>query len=374
MVSVIAQDKEAAAFAPAVVVITGGAGFIGGTLVRWLLATYPDLRVVTYDSLTYAGNLDSLADVFATHGPRGDGRHYFVKADVCDAAALSAVLDGKATETGGTRVVPTADAMAHLAAESHVDRSILGPAEFINTNVVGTQVVLECVRGTLDRSPRPFRMLHVGTDEVYGDLGPQDVASVEDSPIKPSSPYAASKASADHLIGAWHRTFGTPVLLTRCGNNYGPYQFPEKLIPLVITRALAGASIPVYGDGMQIRDWIHAEDHARALWTVLTRGTLGRTYNVSAGEQRTNREVITSILRQLGRPESLMTRVVDRLGHDRRYALDNMRITFELGWRAEHSWDDGISATVRWFEANREWWGRVTSEAYRAAEALYLTS
>lgn len=368
------RDTQPRQFVPATVVITGGAGFIGGTLVRWLLANDPDVRVITYDSLTYAGNLDSLAEVFAQHGAHGDGRHYFIKGDICDPVTLAAVIDGTGTESGTERRVPRADAIIHLAAETHVDRSILGPAAFITTNVVGTQVVLECVRSSLDHAPRPFRMLHVGTDEVYGDLEPADAAWTEDSPIKPSSPYAASKAAADHLIGAWHRTFGTPVLLTRCGNNYGPFQFPEKLIPLVITRALAGTPIPVYGDGMQIRDWIHAEDHARALWAVLTRGMLGRTYHVSAGEQRTNREVIIGILRQLGQPESLMSRVTDRLGHDRRYALDNTRITDELGWRAKHRWEDGIGATVRWYDAEREWWGRVTSEAYRTAEALYLTS
>lgn len=367
-------ETNAAEFVPATVAITGGAGFIGGTLVRWLLANKPDLRVVTYDALTYAGNLDSLAEVFTRHGPHGDGRHYFVKGDVCDPVALSTVLNGGGTETGAGRAIPRADAIIHLAAETHVDRSILGPAAFITTNVVGTQVVLECVRASLDSAARPFRMLHVGTDEVYGDLEPGEAAWTDDAPLKPSSPYAASKASADHLIGAWHRTFGTPLILTRCGNNYGPYQFPEKLIPLVITRALADKPIPVYGDGMQVRDWIHAEDHARALWAVLTRGTLGRAYNVSAGEQRTNREVITSILAQLGRSESLMRRVTDRLGHDRRYALDSTRITTELGWHANYAWQDGIAATVRWYETERKWWERVTSEAYRAAEALYLRS
>ncbi len=359
-------------FTPDTVVITGGAGFIGGTLVRWLLANTPDVRVVTYDALTYAGNLDSLAPVFSRHGAHGDGRHYFVKGDIRDAELLASVLNGSGKETGTDRPVPRADAIMHLAAESHVDRSILGPAEFISTNVVGTQVVLESVRQTLTEAPRTFRMLHVGTDEVYGDLEPSEAAWTEDALIRPSSPYAASKASADHLVNAWHRTFGTPVLITRCGNNYGPYQFPEKLIPLVTTRAMAGSTIPVYGDGMQVRDWIHAEDHARALWAVLTRGALGRTYHVSAGEQKNNREVITSILRQVGQPEALMTRVTDRLGHDRRYALDNRRIVTELGWQPTIRWDDGIAQTVRWYQENREWWGRVTSEAYRAAEALYL--
>ncbi len=359
-------------FAPATVMITGAAGFIGGTLVRWLLANNPDVRVVTYDALTYAGNLDSLAGVFATHSAHGDGRHFFVKADICDAESFSAVLDGRGRETGTNRPIPPADAIIHLAAESHVDRSIMGPAAFITTNVVGTQVILESVRRSLDTAPRPFRMLHVGTDEVYGDLELGDAPWTEEEPLKPSSPYAASKASADLLIGAWRRTFGLPLLLTRCGNNYGPYHFPEKLIPLVITRAMAGSSIPVYGDGMQVRDWIHAEDHARALWAVLTRGELGRTYHVSAGEQKSNRDVITSILQQLGQPESLMTRVTDRLGHDRRYALDNGRITSELGWQPAIRWDEGIAQTVRWYQENREWWGRVASEAYRAAEALYL--
>lgn len=364
--------KTPASFAPQTVLITGGAGFIGGTLVRWLLANHPTLRVVTYDSLTYAGNLESLAEVFARHGAHGDGRHYFVKGDVCNPSLFERVLSGRGTETASSRPVPFADAVIHLAAETHVDRSIMGPAVFITTNVVGTQVILESVRRSLEASPRPFRLLHVGTDEVYGDLEPGEAPWTEESPIKPSSPYAASKAAADHLVNAWHRTYGLPVMITRCGNNYGPYQFPEKLIPLTITRAMAGSAIPVYGDGLQVRDWIHAEDHARALWAVLTRGTVGRTYHVSARGERTNRDVITSILRQVGQPESLMTRVTDRLGHDRRYALDNTRLTTELDWAPQHSWDDGIAETVRWYQDNREWWGRVTSEAYRAAESLYL--
>jgi dTDP-glucose 4,6-dehydratase len=354
------------------VIVTGGAGFIGGTLVRWLLANEPSLRVVTYDSLTYAGNLESLAGVFASHGSAADGRHYFVKGDICDRTLLASVIDGRANETPTGRLVPRADAIIHLAAETHVDRSILGPSAFIRTNIVGTEAVLECVRQSLDRAPRPFRMLHVGTDEVYGDLKPSAPACTEESPLEPSSPYAASKAGADHLVRAWHRTFGVPVLLTRCGNNYGPYQFPEKLIPLVITRALRDAPIPMYGDGLQIRDWIHAEDHVRALWTVLTHGALGRTYNVSAGEQRTNHEVVSTILAQLEKPVSLITPVTDRLGHDRRYALDSRRLVTELGWRPSRQWESAIAETVRWYQTNGEWWTRVTTEAYRTARALYL--
>ncbi len=362
----------ASAFTPSTVVITGGAGFIGGTLVRWLLASQPDLRVVSYDALTYAGNLESLADVLFQHGAHGDGRHFFVKGDVRDGAALGAVLSGAGKETATGRAIPAADAAIHCAAETHVDRSILGPAVFVETNVVGTQVVLESVRRTLEDHPRPFRMLHVGTDEVYGDLAPTDAPWTEESPLRPSSPYAASKAAADHLVNAWHRTYGTPTLITRCGNNYGPYQFPEKLIPLAITRAMADASIPVYGDGLQKRDWIHAEDHAQALWTVLTRGTMGRTYHVSAGEQRSNREIIGFILEQLGKPTSLMARVTDRPGHDRRYALDASRLRTELNWCPAHTWSDGLSQTVRWYAANRPWWEHVLSEAYRAAEQMYL--
>lgn len=363
-----------ATFAPRTVVVTGGAGFIGGTLVRWLLANHPDVQVVTYDALTYAGNLESLADVFARHGAQGDGRHWFVKGDICDQALLQDVISGRGTETGTGRRVPTADAIVHCAAETHVDRSILGPAVFITTNVVGTQVVLECVRRTLDEAPRPFRLLHVGTDEVYGDLHPTDAPWTEASPLKPSSPYAASKAAADHLVQAWHRTYGVPALITRCGNNYGPYQFPEKLIPLVITRALGDSNIPVYGDGMQVRDWICAEDHVRALWTVLTRGRLGEVYHVSAGEQRTNREIIGVVLEELGKPESLMTRVTDRLGHDRRYALDASKLRTELGWEPAHSWRDAMGQTVAWYVAHRRWWEHVLNEAYRAAEAMYLRS
>jgi dTDP-glucose 4,6-dehydratase len=285
---------------------------------------------------------------------------------------MSNVLNGAATETGTGRPIPSADAVIHLAAETHVDRSILGPAAFVRTNIIGTEVVLECVRASIEAAPRPFRLLHVGTDEVYGDLEPDAAPWTEDSPLRPSSPYAASKASADHLVGAWHRTFDVPVLLTRCGNNYGPYQFPEKLIPLVITRALVDATIPVYGDGLQTRDWIHADDHVRALWTVLTRGQIGRTYHVSAGEQRTNREVIGTILAQLGKSESLMARVTDRLGHDRRYALDNRRLVTELGWRPTHGWMAGIASTIGWYQQNANWWERVRSEAYHTAETLYL--
>jgi len=350
--------SERAAFRPGCVLVTGGAGFIGSNLIRWILREETGIRVVNLDLLTYAGNLESLDDV------ERDSRYRFVRGDIGDAELVARLLAGD----GG----PAVDAVLHLAAESHVDRSILGPAVFVETNVRGTLTLLEATRTELDRQPRPFRFLQVSTDEVYGSLGPADPPFTEATPLAPRSPYAASKAGADHLVHAYVETFGLPAVITRCSNNYGPYQFPEKLIPLMITRALRDESLPVYGDGLQVRDWIHVDDHAHALWTVLTRGVPGSVYNVGGGNEVPNLEIVRAILRLLGKPDSLIRHVTDRAGHDRRYAMNAGRLRAELGWTQRHALEDGLAATVAWFLEHRTWWERVLTEAYRAAAALYL--
>jgi dTDP-glucose 4,6-dehydratase len=360
-------------FRPRAVLVTGGAGFIGSNLVRWLLETEPDLLVVTLDLLTYAGNLESLADVTAAHGPAGDGRHFFVRGDIRDAALVAGLLAGGRSEDGSGRPLPRPDAVLHLAAESHVDRSILGPAEFVSTNVQGTLVLLEAARAELSARPRDFRFVNVSTDEVYGSLGAADPPFTERTPLAPNSPYSASKTGADCLVRAYAETFRLPCLTTRCSNNYGPYQFPEKLIPLMITRALADAVLPVYGDGGNVRDWLHVRDHAAAIWAVCTRGRLAdAVYNIGGESEVPNLTVVRTILRILGKPESLIRYVTDRPGHDRRYAMDITRISERLGWRPTYDFERGLRETVAWYVENRQWWERVRSEAYRASNALYL--
>ena len=359
-------------FEPETVLVTGGAGFIGSNLVRWLLH-HTQAQVVNLDLLTYAGNLDSLADVFAEHGADGSGRHYFVHGDVRDAALVSRLLAGGGTETSTGRIVPPPQAILHLAAESHVDRSILGPAEFVSTNVQGVMTLLECVRAELDERPRPFRFVNVSTDEVYGSLEQSDTPFTEAHPLRPNSPYAASKAGGDCLVRAYARTFGVPCLTTRCSNNYGPHQFPEKLIPLMITRALGDRPLPVYGDGLNVRDWLHVDDHVAALWLVCTRGRLeDDVYNIGGGCEITNLELVKRLLDLLGRPRSLIRYVPDRPGHDRRYATDITRIRTRLGWSPARGFDVGLCATVAWYLDNQAWWERVQAEAYRASQALYL--
>ncbi|GAC1614249.1 MAG: dTDP-glucose 4,6-dehydratase [Gemmatimonadaceae bacterium] len=355
-------------FLPRVVLITGGAGFIGSNLVRWILGTQPDISVVNLDALTYAGNLESLADVDARHGEAGDSRYTFIRGDIRDAELVGALLAGGQKPQG-----PAPDAILHLAAESHVDRSILGPAEFVATNVQGTLNLLECARRELADRPRAFRFINVSTDEVYGSLSSTEPAFTERNPLRPNSPYSASKAGADCLVRAYTETFGLPCITTRCSNNYGPYQFPEKLIPLMITRALGGQPLPVYGDGRNVRDWLHVEDHASAIWRVCTHGRVDdEVYNIGGNAEKPNIDVVRLLLRELGRPESLITYVNDRLGHDRRYAMDNTRITTRLGWRPAHTFEAGIKETVAWYLSNEQWWRRVQSEAYRASDALYL--
>jgi len=349
------------------ILVTGGAGFIGSAVVRHLIR-HTDWTVANVDTLTYAGNLESLAEA------RDSNRHTHFKTDIRDRPALTDIFH---------RVRP--DAVLHLAAESHVDRSIDGAAPFIETNVGGTFVVLDTALGywrALDPAARErFRFQHISTDEVFGSLGP-DGRFTEDSPYQPNSPYAASKAASDHLVRAWHHTYGLPTLATNCSNNYGPYHFPEKLIPLTIIRALRGQSLPVYGKGENVRDWLHVEDHAEALSLVLQRGRPGETYNIGANNERRNIDVVRAICTLLddllpnsvNRPHAkLIEFVTDRPGHDQRYAIDAAKIERELGWRPKLSFEEGLRDTVRWYLDNRGWWERVMSGAYRG-ERLGLKS
>jgi dTDP-glucose 4,6-dehydratase len=362
-----------ARFTPRNVLVTGGAGFIGSNLVRWLLAYVPGLHVVNLDLLTYAGNLESLADVEERWGRAGERRYRFVHGDIRDASLVSRLLAG----TGPLRSadeppLPAPDAILHLAAESHVDRSILGPADFVSTNVQGTLNLLMCTRAELDVRPRPFRFVNVSTDEVYGSLQAEDPPFTERSPLSPNSPYAASKAGADCLVRAFGETYGLPCLTTRCSNNYGPFQFPEKLIPLMITRALEDQPLPVYGDGMNVRDWLHVRDHAAAIWAVCTKGRLeDQVYNIGGESEISNIVIVRRLLAALGKPESLISYVRDRPGHDRRYAMDISFIRSRLGWAPAHSFDEGLAATVQWYLEHQQWWKRVRSEAYRVSNALY---
>ena len=340
--------------------VTGGAGFIGSALIRQIVAE-TDVEIINVDALTYAGNPASLGA--ALDHPR----HRFLQLNIRDGAALDAVFCDYRP-----------DAVMHLAAESHVDRSIEGPAAFVETNVVGTQVLLEAARSYWEQLPADeraaFRFHHISTDEVYGDLAPIDPAFTEETPYAPSSPYSASKAASDHLVRAWYRTYGLPVLVTNCSNNYGPYQFPEKLIPLMILNAMEGKPLPVYGRGDNVRDWLHVEDHARALRCVLERGEVGRTYNIGGRAERTNLEVVRAICALLderrsradGRPhDSLIEFVTDRPGHDRRYAIDDTRIATELGWSPKESFESGLARTVDWYLDNPDWVEQVRSGAYR---------
>tara|TARA_B100000749_G_C18449956_1_gene475856 strand:- start:3362 stop:4435 length:1074 start_codon:yes stop_codon:yes gene_type:complete len=344
------------------ILVTGGAGFIGSAVVRHLIQNTSHV-VGNIDKLSYAGNLESLSPVSAS------SRYQFYQVDICDASALAQVFD---------EFRPTA--IMHLAAESHVDRSIDGPAEFIQTNIVGTYTLLEAARsywnGLEPDVKAEFRFHHISTDEVYGDLEGTDDLFTETTSYAPSSPYSASKASSDHLVRAWQRTYGLPTLITNCSNNYGPYHFPEKLIPHVILNALAGKALPVYGDGSQIRDWLYVEDHARALVEVVTKGKVGETYNIGGHNEKRNIEVVHTLcdlLEELAplKPEGvvqyrdLITFVKDRPGHDTRYAIDASKIQRELGWVPEETFETGLRKTVRWYLDNTEWWQRVLSGDYK---------
>jgi dTDP-glucose 4,6-dehydratase len=322
--------------------VTGGAGFIGSNFVRLVLKERPEIDLLNFDALTYAGNLGNLADV------RDLPRYKFLRGRLQDRAAVAqALADG-------------ADLIVNFAAESHVDRSIIDSAPFIETNVLGTQVLLDAARAA-----KVGRFLHVSTDEVYGSLGREGLFT-EKTPLAPNSPYSASKAASDLLVHAAVHTFGDAAVITRCSNNYGPYQFPEKLLPLMISNALEGKPLPVYGDGMQIRDWIHVEDHCRAILAAAERGRPGQVYNIGGRSERANLDVVREILRQLGKPDSLIKFVKDRPGHDRRYAIDSTKIETELGWTRKWNFEAGLADTIRWYQDHQPWWRRIKDGSYQA--------
>ncbi|WP_201007904.1 dTDP-glucose 4,6-dehydratase [Paenibacillus glycanilyticus] len=321
--------------------VTGGAGFIGSNFVHYMMSRYPDYELINVDALTYAGNPENLRQV------EGHPNYTFVKADIADQAALTPLF-----ESG-------IDAVINFAAESHVDRSILQPGLFVHANIVGTQTLLD-----LSKTYQAKKYVQVSTDEVYGTLGAEGLFT-ENTPLAPNSPYSASKAGADLLVRAYYETYGLPAVITRCSNNYGPYQFPEKLIPLMILNALQDKPLPVYGDGLQIRDWLYVEDHCKAIDLVLHQGRIGEVYNVGGSNERTNLHVVKTILQELGKPESLIRHVKDRPGHDRRYAIDADKIKSELGWTPSHSFENGIKSTIEWYLRNEEWLEQVVSGAYR---------
>ncbi len=320
--------------------VTGGCGFIGSNFIHYVLAQRPDVEIVNFDKLTYAGNLENLADV------EKDARYSFVKGDIADRAAVEAAL------TAGF------DAVMNFAAETHVDRSILDAGDFVRSNVLGTQVLLEVARA---RGVKRF--VQISTDEVYGSLGPTGYFT-EETPLAPNSPYSASKAAGDLIGRSYFHTFGFPVIVTRCSNNFGPYQFPEKLIPLFVTNALADENLPLYGDGMNVRDWIYVDDHSSAILAVLEKGEPGQVYNIGGGNERANVDITKMILSILGKPESLITFVKDRPGHDRRYAIDSAKVENALGWAPEHSFEEALERTVKWYVDNPTWWQHVKSGEY----------
>ncbi|KUP23935.1 dTDP-glucose 4,6-dehydratase [Paenibacillus sp. DMB5] len=330
--------------------VTGGAGFIGSNFVIYMLQQHPDYKIINVDALTYAGNLENLKSV------EGNPNYIFVKADITDVAAMDALI--------GQGV----DVVVNFAAESHVDRSILEPDVFVKTNVLGTQVLLDAAK-----KYSVTKFVQVSTDEVYGTLGATGLFT-EETPLTPNSPYSASKAGGDLLVRAYHETFGLPVNITRCSNNYGPYQFPEKLIPLMISRALNDGALPIYGDGLNIRDWLYVEDHCSAIDLVIHNGVIGEVYNIGGNNERTNMHIVKTILEELGKPESLITYVQDRPGHDRRYGIDPTKITNELGWKPKHTFETGIKETIQWYLNNKEWWTRIQSGEYQKYAALQYGS
>ncbi|WP_422658503.1 dTDP-glucose 4,6-dehydratase [Paenibacillus sp. EC2-1] len=321
--------------------VTGGAGFIGSNFVIYMLQQHPNYQIINIDALTYAGNLENLKSI--EHNPN----YEFVHADITDKEAVDRIFQ------------QGIDVVVNFAAESHVDRSILEPEVFVNTNVLGTQVLLDAAK-----KYRVTKFVQVSTDEVYGSLGETGLF-METTPLEPNSPYSASKSGGDLLVRAYHETFGLPVNITRCSNNYGPYQFPEKLIPLIVSRALNHEALPIYGDGLNIRDWLYVEDHCSAIDLVIHHGRNGEVYNIGGNNERTNLHIVKTILQELGKPESLITFVEDRLGHDRRYGIDPTKITEELGWKPKHNFETGIKETIQWYLNNKDWWTRIQSGAYR---------
>ena len=336
------------------ILVTGGAGFIGSNFVHHMLKNH-DYNIINIDSLTYAGNLDNLTDV------ENDPRYTFLKTDIRDREALTEIFEKYDIDT-----------VVNFAAESHVDRSITEPEIFLTTNVIGTQTLLDVAKrfwkvAPDDKYSREFKdgvkYLQVSTDEVYGALGKTGMFE-ETTPLSPNSPYSASKASADMVVRAYHETFGMPVNITRCSNNYGPYQFPEKLIPLMINNCKSGKPLPVYGDGMQIRDWLHVADHCAAIDTVLHKGVIGEVYNIGGNNEKANIEIVKLIIKTLGKSEDLIKYVKDRPGHDRRYAIDNTKITTQLGWAPKYTFEQGIAETIEWYLNNEEWMNKITSGDY----------
>ena len=321
--------------------VTGGAGFIGSNFVHHIINKYPDHEVVNLDALTYAGNLKNLKSL------ENNPRHRFVKGDICDAPLVD-------------ELVAESDIIVHFAAESHVDRSILDSAAFVRTNVIGTHTLLEAARKAGNK-----RFHHVSTDEVFGSLGPQDAPFSEVTPYDPRSPYSASKAASDHLVRAYWHTHGLPITVSNCSNNYGPFHFPEKLIPLVITNLMEGKKIPVYGDGMNVRDWLHVEDHCRAIDAIIRKGKIGETYCVGGNGEKPNIEIVKTILSIMGLDEDKIEYVEDRKGHDRRYAINFDKIKNELGWEPQVTFEEGIKKTVEWFQQNEAWWKAVKSGEYQ---------
>jgi len=369
-------------FEPHNLLVTGGAGFIGANFVRHWLATTPAGKVVVLDALTYAGNIENLA------GLETDARFVFVRGDICDEHAVRGLVDGHHIDT-----------IVHFAAESHVDRSILGPDDFIRTNIVGTHTLLKVAKSAwLAANPvKAHRFHHVSTDEVYGSLKPDDPPFHESTPYAPNSPYSATKAGSDHLVRAYHETYGLQTTVTNCSNNYGPYQFPEKLIPLILINILHGKPLPVYGDGLQIRDWLHVEDHCRAIALALTRGTPGQVYNVGGNSELTNMEIVETLCARLDaefaqrahlstlfpdspilhgkNSRSLITHVRDRIGHDRRYAINYEKARLELGYRPVHDFATGIRTTIDWYLSNAPWWSKLLGRDYLAwVEKNYANS
>lgn len=323
------------------ILVTGGAGFIGSNFIRYIHSKYPDYQVINLDSLTYAGNLENLEDI-SQHS-----FYRFVKGDIVDASIIRHLLEERI------------DVLVNFAAESHVDRSIEDAPSFIKTNILGTQVLLDA-----SVKFKVGKFIQISTDEVYGSLGAEGFFS-ENSPLCPNSPYSASKAGADHLVRSYHETFKLPVIITRASNNYGPYQFPEKLIPLFITNAIANEPLPLYGDGLNVRDWLHVEDHCSAIDLVLHQGREGEVYNIGASCEKTNLEISQLILKELNKPETLIRFVKDRPGHDRRYALDASKIREELGWYPKHSFEEGIKHTITWYCESKSWWTKIKSGEYR---------
>ena len=324
------------------ILVTGGLGFIGSQMIRWALNTVPDVQIINVDSLTYAGNPANVA------GYSEDPRYRWQEVSITDHDALEPLF-----------AEGSVDAVINFAAESHVDRSIMSGAPFVATNVLGTQILLE-----LAREYHVRRFVHVSTDEVYGSLGETGLFS-ETTPLNPNSPYSASKAAADMLVLAAFRTYQQDVVITRCSNNYGPYQFPEKLIPLFVTNGLEGQPWPLYGDGLNVRDWLHVSDHVRAIWMVLTQGHSGEIYNIGGHNEQSNRSVAEELQRILGLPSSVMVPVKDRLGHDRRYAIDSQKITKELGWEPLMLWHEGLRQTVSWYQTHQDWWKAIKNGSYR---------